>query len=240
MEIPMLWVYLIMDQHGKGEFVLTRLGANGECQNNTYFSLHINIAWVASGRDAVFVVTTYGYLYSLENLSFDDSGNMPISDVRFLTGDVSKVSIHRGVAWMVKNGNMLRKFDVESARTSCADDCTQANVSFPITKIDNEFGISQIDVGEFGVFGTNAAGQIYYRVGTYRNTGSDGTSWQRIGGTLSHITSGIHNAYGVNSQTNVYKLKSDVSFNEQGEMVWNGASPWEHIPGKQGTNISAL
>ena len=200
-----------------------------------------NFKWVSSGRDAVFAVNANGNLYSLENMSFDDSGNMQQSELLYLCGNTESVSIHRGIAWMVNNDNSLRKYEVESARTNCADNCALANVRFPLTLIDNDVGISQIDVGEFGVFGTTDNGEIYYRVGKHRNTGSDGNSWQRIHGTLSHISSGINNVYGIYIDSgNIYKLKSDISFNEQGEMVWNGASPWEHIPEKEGTNISVL
>ena len=240
MEIPLLWVPLLVIIDGKSEFV-ARLGPNEERKHNTYFSIYENFKWVSSGRDAVLAVSATGNLYSLENMSFDDSDNMQ-SELLFLSGHVNKVSVHRGVAWMVKNGNSLRKFDVDSARTSCADNCWQANVSFPLTQIDNDVGISQIDVGEFGVFGTTDNGEIYYRVGTHRNTGSDGNSWQRIHGTLSHISSGINNVYGIGTQDsrNIYKLTSEISFNEQGEIVWNGASRWEYITEKQGTNISVL
>ena len=112
----MLWVYLRMDQHGNCKFVQAKLGANGECKNNTYFSLYSNdnFKWVSSGRDAVFAVNANGNLYSLENMSFDDSGNMQQSELLYLCGNTNSVSIHRGIAWMVNTDNSLRKYEVES------------------------------------------------------------------------------------------------------------------------------
>ena len=39
---------------------------------------------------------------------------------------------------------------------------------------------TQIDVGEFGVFGVHApAGELYYRKGTHEDPYSAGTGWQR-------------------------------------------------------------
>ena len=99
--------------------------------------------------------------------------------------------------------------------------------------------ISQIEIGEFGVFGTTDSGEIYYRVGTHRNIDSLGTSWQRIPGVLTHITSGINRVYGVDSSKKLWKMNSDVSFNEQGEMTWQ-ESPWELITERSGSYVSAL
>ena len=88
-------------------------------------------------------------------------------------------------------------------------------------------------------FGTTDSGEIYYRVGTHRNIDSLGTSWQRIPGVLTHITSGINRVYGVDSSKKLWKMNSDVSFNEQGEMTWQ-ESPWELITERSGSYVSAL
>ena len=199
-----------------------------------------SIQYVSSGLNTAFILKDSGHpsgnfkLFSMENVSFDASGNMQY-DLLQLDGGLINVSLHRGIAWGV--GYHWQT----GALTVWWGDATLARqLNYNWTPIENENLISQIEIGEFGVFGTTDSGEIYYRVGTHRNTDSMGTSWQRIPGTLTHITSGINHAYGVNSSNELFKMKSDVSFNEQGEMTWQELGPWELLTERSGSNVSAL
>ena len=202
-------------------------------------TLDEDVEYVSSGFNTAFILKgnhqagNYN-LYSMENISFDASGNLQY-DLLQLDGGLINVSLHRGIAWGVgytyAHGLTMVRGDASLAR--------QPGQGYHWTRIEDENSITQIEIGEFGVFGTTDSGEIYYRVGTHRNTDSIGTSWQRIPGILSHITSGINQVYGVNSNEQLFKMKSDVSFNEQGEMTWQ-ETPWELISERSGSNVSAL
>ena len=191
--------------------------------------------YVTSGLNTAFVLKDNGHasgnynLYALENFIFDASGNLQYDDLWELEGGFINVSLHRNIAWGVGyhwQDGLLSVWTGDAYNNDW-------------TRIENENLISQVEIGEFGVFGTTDSGEIYYRVGTHRNTDSIGTSWQRIPGILTHITSGINHVYGVNSSKELWKMNSDVSFNEQGEMTWQ-ESPWEFITERSGSNVSAL
>jgi len=195
--------------------------------------------YISSGLDTAIILKDNGHasgnfhLYSMENVSFDDSGNLQY-DLLQLEGGLINISVHRGIGWGVgyhwRDGSLtVWRGDVGLAR----------QLNYHWTQIDNDNLITQIEIGEFGVFGTTDNGEIYYRVGTNRNIDSMGTSWQQIPGTLTHITSGINRVYGVNSSKQLFKLKSNVSFDEQGEMTWQ-ESPWELLTEQSGSNVSAL
>ena len=195
--------------------------------------------YISSGLDTAIILKDNGHasgnfhLYSMENVSFDDSGNLQY-DLLQLEGGLINISVHRGIGWGVgyhwRDGSLtVWRGDVGLAR----------QLNYHWTQIDNDNLITQIEIGEFGVFGTTDNGEIYYRVGTHRNIDSIGTSWQQIPGTLSHITSGINRVYGVNSSKQLFKLKSNVSFDEQGEMTWE-ESPWELLTEQSGSNVSVL
>ena len=163
----------------------------------------------------------------MENVSLQDSGEIQFDWFR-IHGGLKIVSVHRGVAWGVNSNNQVYRQDVAVLRNGGH-----------WVQIDNDFGISQVEIGEFGVFGTNDDYQIYYRVGTHNNPGSAGTSWQLLNGGLSHITSGILNAYGVSSDNLAWQMKPNV-FNEQTGEFDLDSFIWERFGDRTGSNISAL
>ena len=163
----------------------------------------------------------------MENFSVQDSGEIQFEWSQ-LHGLLKIVSVHRGVAWGVNVNNQVYRQDVAVLRNGGH-----------WVQIDNDFGISQVEIGEFGVFGTNDDYEIYYRVGTHNNPGSAGTSWQLLNGGLSHVTSGLLNAYGVSSDNLVWQMNPN-SFNEQtGLFEWN-PHLWSRFGDRTGDNISAL
>ena len=190
---------------------------------------------VSSGRDTIILVSPNLNIFTLQNVSVDAAGNLQY-DLLQLDGNLRNVSVHRGIAWGVGVNNEIWRADVAAATSGAV---RAGGPGYGWTEIDNDVGIAQIEVGEFGVFGTTDAGQIYYRVGTHNNSGSEGSSWQLLSGGLTHITSGLHNAYGVNSDDNsVWQMKENAFNEATGEFDLNGL--WIRLDGRTGNNISAL
>ena len=79
----------------------------------------------------------------MENVSVQDSGEIQFEWFQII-GSLKNVSVHRGVAWGVDSNNQVWRQDVAVLRNG-------GNW----VQIDNDFGISQVEIGEFGVFGTN-------------------------------------------------------------------------------------
>ena len=193
-----------------------------------YFRLSSGWKYVSSGRDTALAINQNDEIFSFEIVSFDESGNMQF-ELKQLWGNLSKVSVHKGVAWGVSADNKMWKASVEEAKVGID----------AWVEIDNPFRINQIEIGEFGVFGTNGPTEVFYRVGTHKNSDSAGTRWQLLAGRLTHISSGFNSVYGVSHDTLFWEMQSDISFNDQGEMVWQG-DLWNYQPEKTGINISTL
>ena len=189
---------------------------------------------VSSGRDTIILVSPNLNIFTLQNVSVDAAGNLQY-DLLQLDGNLRNVSVHRGIAWGVGVNNEIWRADVAAATSGAV---RAGGPGYGWTEIDNDVGIAQIEVGEFGVFGTTDAGQIYYRVGTHNNSGSEGSSWQLLSGGLTHITSGLHNAYGVNASNEVWQMKENAFNEATGEFDLNGL--WIRLDGRTGNNISAL
>ena len=181
----------------------------------------------------------------MENVSVQDSGEIQFEWFN-INGFLKSVSVHRGVAWGVNSNNQLYRQDVDVLRNGGG-----------WVQMDNDFGITQVEIGEFGVFGIAQTGTcnmcylIYYRVGTHNNPGSPGTRWQQLPGWKSHITVGLHNVYGVSAQTGgrnwAWQMKPNTFNEETGEFEPSGQSVsgswadlWERWGDRTGTNISAL
>ena len=190
------------------------------------FSLEGGYKWVSSGRDTAIALTQNDAIYSMENVSVDDDGNLQYDMVQ-IQGGLMNVSVHKGVVWGVSSDNRMWRGDLETLRQHAG-----------WTEIDNEYDIVQIEIGEFGVFGVNANREIFYRVGTHQNSGSAGTRWQVIPGHLSQISVGMNHVWGVNHANQVYTSNEVNTFNEQGEIVW--VDGWLHVGQKTGTSISTL
>ena len=163
----------------------------------------------------------------MENVSVQENGDIQFEWFR-IHGLLKSVSLHRGIAWGVNRNNQLFAHTVTALRNGGH-----------WTQIDNDFGISQVEIGEFGVFGTNDDYEIYYRVGTHNNPGSAGTRWQLLNGGLSHITSGLHNVYGVSSDNLAWQMNPN-SFNEQTGEFDVDSFLWSRFGDRTGNNISAL
>jgi len=200
--------------------------------------LPVNNIWkyISSGRDTAYVIDVQDNLYEFQNVSIDDNGDM-LLDLVPLDGRLSQVSVHRNVAWGVD-----------------ADNGIWMSYNIPYNTgtwetIDNEPEITQIEVGQFGVFGTNANNEIYYRVGTHENDDdirllAYGADWQLIpkpGSGLTQITSGLNNAYGIDFIGTVYQMKPNAFNEETGEFDEEGL--WEIMVDadhRKGSFISAL
>ena len=194
------------------------------------FSLEGGYKWVSSGRDTAIALTQNDAIYSMENVSVDDDGNLQYDMVQ-IQGGLMNVSVHKGAVWGVSSDNRMWRADLETLRQHAG-----VGTAHHFTEIDNEYDIVQIEIGEFGVFGVNASGQIFFRVGTHQNSGSAGTRWQGLPGLLSQISVGMNNVWGVNRSNQVYMWDEvNVTFNEQGEI----GGGWIHVSGS-GTSISTL
>ena len=211
----------------------------GNCGNDCrteWQGLGNDYQYVSSGRDTAIILKgtpgTNMKLYSMENVSVDASGHLQY-ELLELDGGLKNVSVFRGIAWGVNGSNHIWRGDMALARSA-------ESRPYSWTRVDNEHTITQIEIGEFGVFGLTDNGSIYYRIGTHQNIESLGTSWQLIPGGLTHISSGINRVYGVNANNQLFKMKSTNSFNDQGEMTWQDNNPWESITSRTGSNVSVL
>ena len=193
--------------------------------------------YISSGRDTAIAINQNDEIFSMENVSFQDSGEIQYEWFQ-ITGFLKSVSVHRGVAWGVNGNNQLYRQDVDVLR----------NALDGWVQMDNEFGISQIEIGELGVFGTNDDYLIFYRVGTRNNSGSPGTRWQQIPGWASHITSGLHNVYAVSGNPGglnyAWQMKPNTFNDQTGEFEPSVSGSWTEIwerwGDRTGNNISAL
>ena len=199
-----------------------------------------NTAQVSSGRDTIILVRPDNSIFTLQNVSVDAAGNLQY-DLLQLDGELTNVSVHRGVAWgvgpYIQSGSNYEiwKADVAAAISGARE---AGGPGYSWTEIDNDVGITQIEVGEFGVFGTTDDREIYYRVGTHNNNGSEGSSWQLLSGGLNQITSGLHTAYGVNASNEVWQINANAFNEATSEFDLDGL--WIRFDGRTGTNISAL
>ena len=190
--------------------------------------------YISSGQNHAFALKEDGTIHSLENVAVQDNGNIQ-HEWLALNGHLKNISLHRGVAWGVYETNTIWRGDVEMARRSVLE-----NFAYSWAEIDNDLDIAQVEIGEFGVFGTTENGDVYYRVGTHRNPGSAGTRWQLLNGNLSHVTSGFNNAYGVSSDGLAWQMKPNSFNDETGEFEHESGALWTQYGDKTGGNISAL
>ena len=84
--------------------------------------------------------------------------------------------------------------------------------------------LSQISVGESGVWGVNSANSIFYRQGTYGDTDTDGTAWTKVSGNLKWISSGTDMVVGVDKANNIYYREGITADTPTG-------TKWIKVPG---------
>ncbi|XP_035695721.1 uncharacterized protein LOC118429347 [Branchiostoma floridae] len=65
-------------------------------------------------------------------------------------------------------------------------------------------GLSYVSIGHCGVWGVTSSGTIWYRSGTYGGTGSVGTGWVQVTGSLVSISVGYNVVWGVSAIGQVF------------------------------------
>ena len=87
--------------------------------------------------------------------------------------------------------------------------------------------LSEISVGDAGVWGVNRGGAIYYRTGTGKNNGNKkrGSAWKRVSGSLKTISSGKGFVYGTNRNNDIFVRLGISRKNPTG-------THWKKLPGK--------
>jgi hypothetical protein len=85
-------------------------------------------------------------------------------------------------------------------------------------------GVLRVDAGKAGVWALGTLGQVFYRAGTYGDSGTSGTDWKQIpgpanAGTLASVSSGKHVVAVADGSGRVW-LRMGVGPDTPGGVAW--------------------